>query len=588
MHQRTDITWKIGGEAGFGIMSTGQIFATICSRAGFHVYDYVEYPSLIRGGHNTFHVKVSRDPVYAIPHTVDLLVALNKRTIEKHITEVTSGGAILYDNEKVMLDPSFMEGRDVHFLGVPLARLAKESGGEIIMQNSVAMGATVALLDFDFTVLADVLQKMFGRKGEQVVKVNLDTARAGFDFVKQHFADYTGAVLSLPDAIMERRMVLTGNDAIALGAIQAGCKFYVAYPMTPASSILHTMAANEEKYNIVVKHAEDEIAVMNMTIGASVAGARSMCATSGGGFALMVEALGLAGITEVPLVCVVSSRPGPATGLPTWTEQGDLKFVLSAAPGDFPRIVLAPGDTAEAFYETMRAFNLADKYQTPVIILSDKYLSENHMSTSFFDVRRVPLIREGLVRDAELAQAQGFKRYAVTDSGISARSIPGQIGGVYNANSDEHDELGLSSEDLAMRNAQMEKRARKLEHFWDDAVATGVPGPQLYGPADADVTLIGWGSVKGPVLEALRLLAAQGKKVNFLHYVYVWPFPVQQTKSFLTQTKKIVNIENNQSGQFGLLFRQEMLRDFDHHLLKYNGQQFFPGEIMERMLKEVF
>lgn len=588
MQQRTQITWKIGGEAGFGIMSTGQIFGTVCSRSGFYVYDYVEYPSLIRGGHNTFHVAVSTELVTAIPRTVDLLVALNKRTIEKHFSEITAGGAIIYDSEKVTLDATHKARTDIHFLGVPLARLAKESGGEAIMQNTVAMGATLALLDFEFTLLADVLQKMFGRKGEQVVKVNVDTAHAGFDFVKKNFADYTAAHLSLPQKKPEPRMVMTGNDAISLGAIQAGCKFYVAYPMTPASSILHTMAANEEKYDIVVKHAEDEIAVMNMTIGGSLVGARSMCGTSGGGFALMVEALGLAGITELPLVCVVSSRPGPATGLPTWTEQGDLKFILSAAPGDFPRIVIAPGDTDECFYETMRAFNLADQYQTPVIIISDKYLSENRMSTSFFDMKRVPLVRAGLLKDEEVAAMTGFKRYALTESGVSPRSIPGQLGGVYNANSDEHDEFGLSTEDLNLRIAQMDKRGRKTARFWDDAVRTGVPAPTVYGPKDPDVTLIGWGSIKGPVLEALRVLEAQGKKVNFLHYVYVWPFPVAHTKALLKNAKKIVNIENNYSGQFGSVFKQEMLRDFDHSLLKYNGQQFFPEEIVERVLKETF
>lgn len=588
MQQRTQITWKIGGEAGFGIMSTGQIFGTVCSRSGLYVYDYVEYPSLIRGGHNTFHVKVSTEPVTAIPHTVDLLVALNKRTVEKHLPEITAGGAILYDHEKVLLDATHTARKDIHFFGVPFARLAKESGGEIIMQNSVAMGATVALLGFNFALLADVLQKMFGRKGEHIVKVNVDTARAGFDFVQKNFSDYTAAHLALPQTRQEQRMVLTGNDAISLGAIQAGCKFYVAYPMTPASSILHTMAANEERYNIVVKHAEDEIAVMNMTIGGSLVGARAMCGTSGGGFALMVEALGLAGITELPLVCVVSARPGPATGLPTWTEQGDLKFVLSAAPGDFPRIVLAPGDTEECFYETMRAFNLADKYQTPVIVLSDKYLSENRMSTSFFDVKRVPIVRDTLLSDEALAALKGFKRYALTESGVSPRSIPGQPGGVYNANSDEHDEFGLSTEDLPMRVAQMDKRGRKIARFWDDALTTGVPAPKLYGPQDADVTLVGWGSIKGPVLEAVRLLEQQGKKVNFLHYVYLSPFPVAHTKVFLQKIKKLVNIENNYSGQFGSLFKQEMLRDFDHSLLKYNGQQFFPGEIVEKILTEIF
>jgi 2-oxoglutarate ferredoxin oxidoreductase subunit alpha len=578
--ENNSLSWKIGGEAGYGIMTTGLIFAKVCSRAGLHVFDHTEYPSLIRGGHNTYQVRAEVEEIYSHVKHVDLLVALNKETIDRHKEELAPEGGIIYDGDKIPLSKEDLGRENVKLYHVPLLKLAEESGGRSIMINSVALGASVALIDFDFEMLSDVIRDTYRGKSKETIEFNITAARLGYDYVKGKGMEKDFG-RKLPKVCGKKRMLLTGNDALCIGAIKAGCKFYAAYPMTPSSSILHTMASQERNFSLVVKHTEDEIAAINMVIGAVFAGARAMVATSGGGFSLMSEALGLAAMTETPIVVAVCQRPGPSTGLPTRTEQGDLRFVLHASQGDFPRFVIAPGDVEECFYETIKAFNLAERYQCPVILLLDKYLSESHKTAEEFNVSRVKIDRGLLLSDEELEKIQEFKRYAFTETGISPRTIPSQKGGIFRTTGDEHDETGYLSEDETVRTKMMDKRFRKFEQAERETLE-----PKLFGPKDAEVTIIAWGSTKGPIKEAMKLLDRDGIKANFLQILYISPFPTKTVSKVIGTSKRIVIIENNKTAQLASVISEKTGKGIEHKILKYDGRQFFPTEIYERV-KEV-
>ena len=564
--------FKIGGEAGFGIMVTGLIFAKTAVRSGYHIFDYIEYPSLIRGGHNTYQVTVGREPVFASPDKVDLLIALNQKASRFHAKQLSSGSGIIFDNKEFALKgPVLRKAKKLY--PIPLMLLAKKAGGTELMRNSVALGAGLALLGGDLEVLKEVIKDTFADKKEAIVKINLQAASLGFEYARDSFSPW-GKVLTKRKAL-EKQLVLTGNEAISLGAIAGGMKFFAAYPMTPASSILHLLAERAKDYHFLVKHAEDEIAVVNMALGAAFAGARSMVATSGGGFSLMSEGLGLAGITETGIVVVNAQRPGPATGMPTWTEQGDLRFMLHASQGEFPRIVLAPGDVEEAFYLTAQAFNLAEKFQTPVIILSDKFLSESHQSTPPFDGEKIKIERGKLVKGTD-----DYRRYQLTADGVSPRALPGEEKGLSLVNSYEHDEAGYSTEESRLREKMVEKRAQKLKTALVD-----LPQPQLEGEAEANLTLIGWGSTKGPIREALKQTA--NLKINHLHLSWLSPFPAETVKKILTQANQTLIIENNHDGQLSGLIREQTGLEIENKLLKYDGRPFYPEEIVKK-IKDIY
>jgi 2-oxoglutarate ferredoxin oxidoreductase subunit alpha len=560
--------FKIGGEAGFGIMVTGLMFSKTATRSGYHIFDYTEYPSLIRGGHNTYQVTVSQDEVFASPNKVDLLVALNQETSEIHVPELNPGAGLIFDNKEFALKGPILR-RAKKLYPVPLNLLAQKAGGTELMRNTVALGAVLALVGGDLAILKAVIKDAFSDKKEAIIKANLKAATLGFDYVQESFQPW-GKVLTKRKA--EKRLVLTGNEAISLGAIAGGLKFFAAYPMTPASSILHVLAGKAREYGLVVKHAEDEIAVINMAIGAAFAGARSLVATSGGGFSLMTEGVGLAGITETGVVIVNAQRPGPATGMPTWTEQGDLRFMLHAAQGEFPRIVLAPGDVAEAFYLTAQALNLAEKYQTPVIILVDKFLSESHQSPAFFDGNKLKIERGKLVSGSE-----NYQRYHLTADGVSPRVLPGDEESLSLANSYEHDEAGYSTEESRRRTRMVEKRAQKISTALID-----LPEPELYGSEEAQLTLIGWGSTKGPIREAIRQLGNK-LKVNHLHLNWLSPFPAEAVGRILTQATKTLMIENNHDGQLAGWIRQQTGVEIKNKLLKFDGRPFYPEEIIKKI-----
>lgn len=569
-------TWKIGGAAGGGQQVAGLIFTKACVRGGLYTFDSSEYPSRIRGGLVTYRVSIGKEPVLAIYKDTQLLIAFNREAFDYCRPDMTPDSVILYDSGKFEIKPEELKGKKAYPL--PLEKLAQEAGIKPLAANIIITGAAAGLLDYDLEILEEVIRDTFVSKGEEVVQMNLQAVDFGYQYAKaklspDEFPYKLKAIKKNNDSI-----IATANDAICLGAVASGCKFMSTYPMTPASSVLHNLAAWAEKSGMVVKHAEDEISGIQMAIGASFAGVRAMTATSGGGFALMVEGLALAGMTEVPLVIVEAQRPGPATGLPTWTEQGDLSFIAHAGHGEFSRIVLAPGDPQETFALTAEAFNLADVWQVPVFILVDKYIAEGHQSISEPDLKDIKIDRGELLTDEQLAKIKEFKRYALTKSGVSPRSIPGQPGGVYLANSDEHDEFGFTIEGFTpeIRKAMVEKRAAKLKGIIKD-----LPVPELFGPKAAKITLIGWGSVKGPVLEALKVL----NDVNYLHVPAPWPLSKEVLEKSLEGVKKLACIENNQVGQFANILSELCGIVVDRRLTKYNGAQFFPEEVVELVNK---
>ena len=572
---KVDFTFKIAGEAGYGIMFSGLVFSKVALRSGYFVFDTNEYPSLIRGGHNVYTVRVSQEEISSQVAPVDFLVALNQEGFEFHQKELSPGAALILNTDKIDLKKIKIPQK-INVFPIPLIKLAKEVGGQEIMMNSVALGATIFLLKADFTILSSIFQDIFGSQQKEI-DLNIRAAKAGFDFVANNYPK-VDLDFNLKKIKNRERVLLSGNDAICLGAIKAGCKFFAAYPMTPINSIIAYFAKKANDLGIFYFQPEDEIAGINSAIGASFVGLRSMVATSGGGFSLMTEAYGLAGMTETPLVIILGQRPGPATGLPTWTGQGDLRFVLHAAQDDFPRIVLAPGDPEECFWLTIEAFNLAEKYQTTVVLLVDKHLCESHKSVDLFDESKVKIDR-GLLFTVK-NQEKEYKRYRFTDSGISPRQLVTKEGVVFRANSDEHNEFGFSEEDALNRKMMVEKRMRKLKTLEKE-----LPSPQLFGKKQAEITLIGWGSSKGPILEAQKILRKEGIETNFLHFNFLNPFPSKFVERYLKASKKTLLIEQNYSGQVQGLIREKTGLEIKNCFFKYDGRPYFPEEIVEKVKK---
>ncbi len=519
-----DFQWLIGGEAGYGIMTTGLVFGKALTRLGLSVFDYVEYPSLIRGGHNAYYVRAGDEDIFSQKKPVDILVALNRETLDFHKNELSQNAFIIYDKENFEISLSDFSIK-VNLCPVPLFEITQKAGADKLMVNMVAVGASVALVTDDPLILDGILEQLFEKKGNEVITINKNIAREGFQYCQKNYAAKSPFKVK---ALTQKNLFLSGSEAIALGAIRAGLKFAAIYPMTPINGIQTYLAAHGEEYGIIVKEPEDEIAGINMALGASYVGVRSLVATSGGGFALMTESLGLSAQSETPIVIIEGMRPGPATGLPTWTEQGDLRFVLHAPHGDFPKIVLAPGCPLEAFNFTLQAFNLADKYLLPVIILVDKYLCEGHATIESLKLKvkseKFKIERGKILSDQELEQMADYERYKFTEDGISPRSFPGQKGGITMAGSDEHDERGLYNESSENRIKMMDKRFKKLETA---AAAGEFSPPVLLGSPDAPLTILAFGSTQMPILEAMGWLLEEGIKVNFLPVAFLSPFSVQ-------------------------------------------------------------
>ena len=577
--QLNRLSVKIGGEAGMGIATSGLLLTKTLVRGGLHAMDYTEYPSLIRGGHNSFLLRVDAEPVTALLSSVNVLIALNKATIFLHERELTEDGAILYDADEIELQPERdLKRPELRTYPVPLERLAVQAAGNKLMRNTVALGAFLAITDFPCELLESVITDVFGGKGKTAaIAKNVAAARAGYAYVLDNFKDDFAYQLK-PRKQTRPQITVNGAEAVGLGAIAAGCQVYSAYPMTPSSPVLHYLASKEGETGMVVRQPEDEISAINVAIGASYTGARAMTGTAGGGFSLMVESVGLAAITETPLVVLEAMRPGPATGLPTWTDQGDLRFIMHAAQGEFPRVILAPGDVDESFRLTFDAFNLADRYQLPVFVLTDKYLNESHFATAPFETKGLKIDRGKVVSEAQLKRLKRrFKRYELSPDGVSPRSLPGQEGGIFMANSDEHDGFGYTSEDAAVRTANVDKRFAKLRGLVGE-----VPPAKLHGPKTADLTIVGWGSTKGAILTALKHLKEEGVTANFLQVVTILPFPEKAVATALGAARRTLLVEGNRTAQLGGVIREYTGIALPNHLLKYDGRPIYPEEVVQR------
>ena len=575
---RNEITFKIGGEAGQGVESGGAGFAQALARGGLHVFGLQDYMSRVRGGHNFYQIRVSERPLYTHADDVHVLMALVPETIERHAGEVVRGGGAIYD-EGFTIDRDALEAQGVRPMPLPLFQIAEEAGGQI-MANTAAFGAAAGVTGYGLDQIEGVIRDNFAKKGQRVIDANLRVSQQAYGLAQQRYAD--GFAFKLEAVEAPARMVINGNQAICLGALLGGCRFVSAYPMTPASSIIEWWAAHADEYDLVAKHAEDEIAAMQLAIGVNYAGVRGMTATSGGGFSLMVEGLGLAGITETPVVVVVSQRPGPATGMPTRTEQGDLLFVLRASQGEFPRVVLAPSTIEECFSAGWRALNLAEQIQSPAIILLDNYLSNSVRSIerSALHMDEVTIDRGALLSAEELgALPEPYRRYALTETGISPRAVPGHPNAIVMACSDEHDEYGhFADEDADNRVRMVEKRMRKL-----DAVREQMRAPARYGAEDPELTLVGWGSSYGPMREAVERLNASVGKVGMVHFGDVYPFPSEAAQSALRSAGRLVAVEGNATGQFATLLRAYAGIEVDGQIHRYDGRPFSPEYILDHI-----
>jgi len=558
-----DISVKVGGEAGQGIQTVGDLLASVCWKNGLYVTVVNDFESRIRGGHSFVQLRISSQPNLAPSDKVHILAALNPSTLELHKHEVTEGGLVLSDGKS---------SDEPGVLAIPFSKLAREAGGKI-MTNTVVAGAILGLLGAPAETFEELLTQKFLRKSQEVLDNNLTAARAGMESVKD--ASFSGSF------IWEKKdpvgPLITGNRAVALGAVAADCRFAAFYPMSPATGIMTELIDLSDDFPLVVEQVEDEIAAANMIIGASYSGVRAMTATSGGGFSLMVEALGLAGITETPILIVNAQRPGPATGLPTRTAQPDLQFSIWASQDEFPRFIFAPGSPAEAFDLTIKSLHLADKYQVPVLLLVDQYLND-----SLFTIDR-PLkapdkIERFIATDEDLENPQAYERYALTDSGISPRALPCQGEALCIASGNEHTPDGHICEESPNRKIMFDKRNAKLP-----AMQQEIEPPLTYHE-ESDVLLVGWGSSMGAIREAVDLLRGQGKSVGCLHYTDLWPFPSEDSRQLLERAKRFIMVELNGSAQLGLLIRQQTGLSFDGSVLKYDGRPFLPSEIVEETL----
>jgi 2-oxoglutarate ferredoxin oxidoreductase subunit alpha len=571
----------IGGAAGQGVATPGDIFAKIFSRRGLHLNAYNAYQSIIRGGHTFLTIRTGPKTVTNMGDRIDLLIPLNQDAMDRHLGLLTEGAACIY-NADIIKPGTAKEG--VQLCPLPVSRLADITRNKVA-QNTLAVGSGLSMMGISFQALQEVLTEQFKKKGEVVVSENVGIARAGYDYASANFKPFPRPLPMTGN----RYAVLSGNIAMAMGGAAAGVKFYCAYPMSPSTGVLHWMAAHARKAGIMVRQVEDEIGVVNMAIGAAHAGVRSMCATSGGGFALMSEGLGLSAMMETPVVVIDCQRAGPSTGVPTKTEQGDLWQMLGAAFGDYPRIIAAPLDIGDSFKIIPEIFNLVDRFQCPGIVLSDLLLSEGRLSMDPKDLDFIPVIERGeLITTASSAHGGdgAYKRYKITESGISPRAIPGVPGYNHTAASDEHDENGvLISDEFTnprKRRAMMEKRMRKVT-----GIEAAVPPPVLWGPRDADVTLIGWGSTKGVIEEACEILADEGVLANQLQIRWLVPLHGAAILEILNHARHTIIVENNYSGQFARYLRSETSLVPDGYIRKYDGEPFMPHHIVEAVKEQL-
>jgi len=573
LHQ---LSWKVGGQQGEGIESTGEIFSMAMNRLGYFLYGYRHFSSRIKGGHTNNKITVRPTEVRSIADDLDILVAFDQETIDVNYKELTENGIILADAK---FEPVKPEDSKAPLFAVPFTEVAAELG-TTLMKNMVAIGATASLLNLEDAVFQNVVDEIFGKKGEEVVQKNMEAIARGHEMMNELLGDRIGE-WALAPADGQRRMFMIGNDAIALGALAAGTRFMAAYPITPASEIMEYLIKKLPKFGGAVIQTEDEIAAATMAIGANYGGVRSFTASAGPGLSLMMEAIGLSGMTEQPLVVIDTQRGGPSTGLPTKQEQSDLMAMLYGTHGEIPKVVIAPSTMEEAFFDTIQAFNIAEELQLPVILMTDLQLSLGKQTVEPFDYKKIEIRRGKIVTDDIEASADKayFKRYEDTEDGISPRVLPGHLNGIHHVTGVEHDETGKPSEATGNRRAQMDKRFRKLEALkFDTPVYKNAPHEE------ADVLLVGFNSTRGAIEEVQERLNAQGLKVNHAHIRLIHPFPSAEMAPLVAKAKKVIVVENNYTGQLANIMKMNIGgHDKIENITKYNGTPFLPGELENRV-----
>ncbi|MCY1028233.1 2-oxoacid:acceptor oxidoreductase subunit alpha [Mammaliicoccus sciuri] len=577
---KSQISWKVGGQQGEGIESTGEIFATAMNRQGYYLYGYRHFSSRIKGGHTNNKIRVSSKPVRAISDDLDILIAFDQETIEVNYHEMLEGSIIIADEKAKPQNP---EDSKAQLVSLPFTGVAKELG-TALMKNMVAVGATCAVMDLDTKVFESLIKDLFGKKGESVVDLNIQALNEGYRLMSEQMDDLQSEH-TLEPTDSEGHLFMIGNDAIGLGAVAAGVRFMAAYPITPASEIMEYMIDRLPALGGTVIQTEDEIAACTMAIGSNYAGVRSFTSSAGPGLSLMMESIGLSGMTETPLVIVNTQRGGPSTGLPTKQEQSDLMQMIYGTHGDIPKIVLAPTSASDAFYLTVEAFNLAEEYQCPVILLSDLQLSLGKQTVESLDYSKVEIRRGALVEgDLEKQEDKAyFKRYALTDSGISPRILPGTKGGIHHVTGVEHDEEGKPSESAENRQKQMDKRMRKTAQLLIDEP---VESNEKY--EEADILYVGFISTAGAIEEAISRLDQQNVKVNHIQIRQLHPFPSDVVQEAFNKAKKVVVAEHNYQGQLSNIIKMNI--NHQNKIInqtKYDGTPFLPHEIEDKALEIV-
>lgn len=554
-----DYSILIGGAAGQGLDTSANILEKILKRAGFYVFTYRDYMSMVRGGHNFTQIRFSHRNISSFTEKADLILALNEETIKIHKDRLKDEGSIICDEGL---------GSGENIISLPIEKTASNIQNPKVY-NTVGLGLILKYFGLPVSLAANVLKEAFD---EKTYKDNIAAVNEGYKLIDEKYK------LELKE---ENNIIINGNDALSLGAIAAGCKYYCGYPMTPSTSILKYFSSKSEKMGIMVDQVEDEVAALNMALGTAYAGVRAMTGSSGGGFALMVEALSFAGIVELPVVIVNAQRTGPATGMSTRTEQSDLRFVIHAGHGEFPRMVIALRDPEDAFYQTARAFNLADKYQIPVIILTDLYLADSSKTIKPFDFDKIKIERylniEGDLEDSE------YKRYKITEDGVSPRIIPGKVPGqVVLVDSHEHDEHGHITENAKFRTDMVLKRMRKL-----DSLKEETEEPWFIGEENPENLIVCWGSTYGAVKEAVYRLNDEGFSIGALVFGDIWPFPKEKLLNLGRTAKNIIDVEQNATGQLNSIIKEETPYESNFKILKFDGRPFCGDEIFRRLKDEV-
>ncbi|MBJ6364114.1 2-oxoacid:acceptor oxidoreductase subunit alpha [Paenibacillus sp. GCM10012307] len=567
----SQLSWKIGGQQGEGVESTDRIFSTALNRLGYYLYGYRHFSSRIKGGHTNNKIRISTKPHRAISDDLDILVAFDQESIDLNAHELRAGGVVVADAK---FNPVLPEGVEARLFPVPITSIAEELGTSL-MKNMVASGASWALLGLPLEVFNKAVEEEFGRKGPAIVEKNVEAVKRGSEFV----LELAGGPLEefrLEAADGKQKLFMIGNEAIGLGSVAAGCRLMSAYPITPASEIMEYLIKKLPKFGGTVVQTEDEIAAVTMAIGANYAGVRTMTASAGPGLSLMMEAIGLAGMTETPLVIVDTQRGGPSTGLPTKQEQSDLNAMVYGTHGEIPKVVIAPATIEDCFYDTVEAFNVSEQYQVPVIVMTDLQLSLGKQSCEPLDYESIKIERGKLVHDAlELEPNELFKRYEFTEDGVSSRVLPGEKYGLHHVTGVEHDESGRPSENAVNRQKMMDKRLGKIKGLQiRDAIRVEAHHEEL------DLLLIGMGSTGGTIDEARARLEQDGVATGQVTIRQIHPFPTDLLAPYLERAKKVIVVENNATAQLASQIKMNAgYGNKIHHLLKYDGNPFLPLEV---------